>query len=63
MKTRPPFFFFRFFLRKRFDSLCFWAFRVLFGLAELAYAGPVYTGIFYDGMQIPQYVASKGIVV
>ena len=49
-------------LRKRFDSLCFWPFRIFSGLAEPAYAGPVYPGIFYDVLQIPQYVASKGIV-
>ncbi len=49
-------------LCKRFDLLCFWAFRVLSGLAEPAYASPVYTGIFYHLLQIPQYVASKGIV-
>ena len=49
-------------IRKHFDSLCFWTFCVLSDLAEPAYAGPVYTGIFYDVLQIPQYVASKGIV-
>ena len=49
-------------IRKCFDSLCFWTFRVLSGLAKPAYAGPVYTGIFYDVLQIPQYVAGKGIV-
>jgi len=49
-------------LRKRFDSLCFWTFRVLSGLAEPAYAGPVYTGIISGVLQIPQYVAGKGTV-
>ena len=49
-------------LRKRIDSLCFWAFPVLSGLAKPAYAGPVYIGIFYDVLQIPQYVAGKGVV-
>jgi hypothetical protein len=49
-------------LRKRFNSLCFWTFRVLSGLAKLAYAVPVYTGIIYSGLQIPQYVEDKGIV-
>ena len=49
-------------LRKCFDSRCFWPFCVLSDLAEPTYAGPVYTGIFYNVLQIPQYVASKGIV-
>ena len=49
-------------LCKRFDSHCFWAYRVLSGLAEPAHAGPVYTGILFDVLQIPQHVASKGIV-
>ena len=49
-------------LRKRFDSFRFWAFRILSGMAEPAYADPVYTGIFYDVLQIPQYVASKGVI-
>ena len=49
-------------LRKRFDSLCFWTFRVFPGLAEPAYAIPVYTGIISSILQITQYVAGKGIV-
>jgi len=49
-------------LRKRLDSLCFWAFRILSGLAKPVYAGPVYTGIISGVLQIPQYMAGKGIV-
>ena len=49
-------------LRKRFDSHCFWTFRVLSDLAEPAYAVPVFTGIISSVLQIPQYVAGKGTV-
>ncbi len=51
-----------FILRRRFDSICIWPFSLLSGLAESAYAGFVYIDIFYGVLQIPQYVASKGIV-
>ncbi len=49
-------------LCKRIDSICFWTFPVLSGLVKPANAGPVYTGIFYDVLQISQHVAGKGIV-